>query len=261
MDTEPTQPSTSAAPAAMPSGRRNPWLVFLGPMVVYMVLGMLAPAHPSADRPQEPAPNGVGLVIEYRYYPLVYSLQLAATLAMLIYAAPGYRQFPFRVSGLAALVGVVGAAVWIGLAFAQREIAERLGWSLALGERSAFNPLEQLGRESPLAYAFLALRLAGLVVIVPLIEEFFLRGFVIRFPIAADWWRAPIGDPSPLAVGAAIVIPVLYHPEALAAVAWFAMMAWLVVRTRNIWDCVMAHALTNLLLGIFVLISGNWWLM
>jgi hypothetical protein len=33
------------------------------------------------------------------------------------------------------------------------------------------------------------------------------------------------------------------------------------LRTRNIWDCVAAHATTNLLLGIYVVATGEWWLM
>ena len=46
----------------------------------------------------------------------------------------------------------------------------------------------------------------------------------------------------------------LYHQpgEFLAAAVWFGMVTWLMVRTRNIWDCVAAHAVTNVLLGIYV---------
>ena len=33
------------------------------------------------------------------------------------------------------------------------------------------------------------------------------------------------------------------------------------LRTRNIWDCVAAHAITNLILGIYVVHSGTWRLM
>jgi membrane protease YdiL (CAAX protease family) len=39
------------------------------------------------------------------------------------------------------------------------------------------------------------------------------------------------------------------------------MVTWLMVRTRNIWDCVVAHALTNLILGIYVVTTGTWRLM
>jgi hypothetical protein len=34
----------------------------------------------------------------------------------------------------------------------------------------------------------------------------------------------------------------------------------LVARTKNIWDAVLAHATTNLLLGIWVLGTRQWWL-
>jgi hypothetical protein len=52
------------------------------------------------------------------------------------------------------------------------------------------------------------------------------------------------------------------HPqEALAAVVWFGAVAWLMIRTKNVWDCVVAHAITNLLLGVYVVVSGEWWLM
>jgi membrane protease YdiL (CAAX protease family) len=38
-------------------------------------------------------------------------------------------------------------------------------------------------------------------------------------------------------------------------------VAWLAIRTKNVWDCIAAHATTNLLLGIYVLTADEWWLM
>ena len=35
------------------------------------------------------------------------------------------------------------------------------------------------------------------------------------------------------------------------------MITWLMLRTRNIWDCVAAHAITNLILGIYVVVVGH----
>jgi hypothetical protein len=56
-----------------------------------------------------------------------------------------------------------------------------------------------------------------------------------------------------------IVVPALTHlGEVLAAAAWFGMVTWLMVRTRNLWDCVLAHAVTNLLLGIYVVTWHEW---
>jgi hypothetical protein len=51
----------------------------------------------------------------------------------------------------------------------------------------------------------------------------------------------------------------LMHPgELLAAGVWFSLVTLLMVRTKNIWDCVAAHAVTNLLLGIYVVTYGQW---
>jgi membrane protease YdiL (CAAX protease family) len=33
------------------------------------------------------------------------------------------------------------------------------------------------------------------------------------------------------------------------------------VRTRSLWACVVAHGVTNLLLGLYVVYSGDWFLM
>ena len=46
--------------------------------------------------------------------------------------------------------------------------------------------------------------------------------------------------------------------EALAAIAWFSLVTWLVNRTGKFWDAVVAHAVTNLLLGIYVCTYSQW---
>ena len=73
-----------------------------------------------------------------------------------------------------------------------------------------------------------------------------------------NWWQIPFGDVNRLAVIAGIALPVLYHPEKLSALVWFALVTWLMVKTRNFWDCVVAHAVTNLLLGIYVVSFNQW---
>ena len=50
------------------------------------------------------------------------------------------------------------------------------GELVEMGERPGFNPLEELEDDPTWAYGFLAIRLFGLAILVPMIEEFFLRG-------------------------------------------------------------------------------------
>ena len=131
-----------------------------------------------------------------------------------------------------------------------------------LGQRSAFNPLQELADNPVWAYGFLLIRFTGLAVIVPVIEEFFWRGFLMRFLVAERWWQVPFGTVNRVAIVAGTLGPTLMHPaELLAALVWFSMITWLMVRTRNIWNCVVAHAVTNFLLGVYVVISGHWELM
>ena len=81
--------------------------------------------------------------------------------------------------------------------------------------------------------------------------------------IQPEWWEVPFGKLTWPAVLVGVGVPVLYHcvpTETLAAVAWFGLVTWLMAKTRNIWDCVAAHAVTNLLLGVYVLAVGKWWL-
>jgi uncharacterized protein len=238
---------------------RQPWLTFLLPFLVFMLAGSLEPS------PTAPGGKAIGLAIPYACYPWLYAAKIALTLAAMAFVWPGYRKFPLRLSRIAVLVGIVGGPLWIGLCLLDCEhrwllpllAPLKLGWLVGAGARSAFNPFERLAGQPVLAWAFLALRFFGLVAVVPVIEEFFLRGFVMRFVMERDWWNVPFGKASTLAIVLGTVVPMLSHPEMLAAAVWFSMITWLMLRTRNIWDCVVAHAITNLILGGYIVVYGG----
>ena len=55
------------------------------------------------------------------------------------------------------------------------------------------------------------------------------------------------------------VYGVATHPgEFIAAALWFSLVSWLMVKTGKFWNCVLAHAVTNLILGLYVCASGQW---
>ena len=112
--------------------QRHPWLPFLLPFLVYMVVGSFEPSPPTVygpqpaaeqtDRPVDAAAPPPALIeadnwfgLRYAHYPIVYSVKIALTIASMLFVLPGYRQFPFRISPLAIVVGVVGVVLWIGL--------------------------------------------------------------------------------------------------------------------------------------------------
>lgn len=244
---------------------RHRWLVFVLPFAIYMLIGAL-----------EPAPQGTRegwLAIPFAYYPVVYTLKIVATATAMLFVLPGYRQLPFRASPMSILIGGLGAALWIGLCELQLEkvwlqpALERLlapvglqGWA-SLGVRTAYDPFHAISTTSA-AWLFLAIRLFGLAVIVPVIEEFFLRGFLMRYAVKETWWEVPIGAATRLAIVVMLVYAVATHPaELLAAVAWFSLVTWWVARTRSLWDAVVVHAVTNLLLGLYAAGFGRWHLL
>lgn len=251
------KPLTSAQPGASEWPSRYPWIPLVLPFAVYMLCGAFEPTEEKPFRL-------LGFVIEYSAYPVVYTVKILLTMAAMGAVWPGYRQFPFRVTLLAPFVGAVGVLVWIGICKLELEstLLGPLGLEslLGLGTRSAFNPFEELSDRPLWAYGFLAVRFWGLVAVVPFVEEFFIRAFVMRFVIGADWWKVPFGTLTPAAIAAGTLVPVLMHPaELFAAAVWFTLVTWLMYQTRSIWDCVVAHAVTNLLLGTWVVLSGDWY--
>jgi len=236
----------------------HPSIVFVLPIAVFLLIGSLEPTPQSVGRP------GI-LTLPYAAYPAVYAIKIALTALAMLAVWPGYRQFPLRVEPLALVIGVIGVVIWIGLwkLRLERHVFSLLGSWANVGERSAYNPLAQLADRPAWAWTFLAVRLAGLALVVPIIEEFFLRGLVMRLFVDPDRWNdVPFGAVNRTAVLLGTLVPMTMHPqELLAAAVWFSLVTWLMIRTRNIWDCVVAHAVTNLLLGMYVLASGDWGLL
>ena len=157
---------------------QQPWVTFLVPFLVFMLVGTLEPTTP-----KDPGGKLIGLSISYADYPWLYTTKIALTLAAIIFVWPGYREFRWRLTPLAVLVGIVGGPLWIGLCLPDVEHTYLvpalnhvgLGGLIGAGTRSAFNPFEHLTGAS--AWAFLAVRFFGLVAVVPLIEEFSCAGF------------------------------------------------------------------------------------
>ncbi len=264
-----TGDSTTAAGAADASLLgRYPWLVFVAPFVVYMLANSLEPAPPKGDAGEE-ATTGL-LNLSYDQYPLVYCGKIVVTLVVIALLWRGYRAFPLRVSMWGLGVGALGGVLWIALCQPPVQEAMRDLWtSVGMGSfvdtglRSGFDPLTEMADTPVWAYAFLAVRFAGLVVVVPWIEEFFWRGFLVRFLAGVNWETIPFGS---YHLGPLVITTVAFalaHPltEFPAAVTWFALVSWVMISTRNIYDCIVAHAVTNLMVGIYVVATSAWYLM
>jgi len=231
-------------------GPARPWFACVAPLAAYLWLGLL-----------EPGAEGGGVLgslgITPAAYPAIYALRIAVTAAVIAAAWPSLRRWLGRPTWWPPLLGIALVVPWIVLATLQREA----GWAGGAGERAAFDPFTAFGAGTPLAWAFLLLRFFGLVAIVPLAEEVFLRGFLMRFVVREEFWKVPFGTLTAAAAGACALYAAASHPaEVVAAVGWFAVVSGIAAATRKPIDCVLAHAGTNLALGAYVVATGNWWL-
>ena len=147
---------------------------------------------------------------------------------------------------LAVLVGLAVFALWIRL---------DAPW-MRVGVPSAdFVPL---GADGTLAWPLVAVRMAGAVLLVPVMEELFWRSFLMR------WLHAPVflGIAPPQVGVKAIVLStfvfVLAHTLWLAAAIAGLAYALLYVKSGKLWAPVIAHAVTNAALGVWVVATGAW---
>ena len=105
---------------------------------------------------------------------------------------------------------------------------------------------------------WIALRVIGSVIIVPVIEELAFRGYLQRRLISADWLAVAQDRLTPFAVlGSATAFGMLHGawlPGILSGIL-FSLMTRL--RGRLI-DAIIAHAVANALIAIWVIGFGRW---
>ncbi len=206
---------------------------------------------------------GTSLIARWgdEWYPLLYALLVGGLLSCMAWLLKGtgiVRPHPRIALGI--IVGLVGIALWIVLAslHVEQELAEFLPTWLQPESRVSYNPLEQL--EGAVLWGFIAVRLAGIALVVPLAEELFWRGFLLRWLIDPEWEKVPLGEFTASSCAIVTLMFTLAHPEWLAAAVYCLLLNALLYWKRDLWLCVVAHAVSNLVLAWYVLATGEWWL-
>jgi CAAX prenyl protease-like protein len=186
------------------------------------------------------------------WYPIAYGIKLILVGLLAWHYRATWRDFrPAPSIGkivLGVFTGALVCAAWIGLDGHYPTFS-------VLGSRSAFDPLA-LG--AGWRSAFIAERLLGLVVLVPVIEELFWRSFLMRWVIDNDFAKVPIGKVTPMAAAVTSALFAVAHPEWLPAFLTGALWAWLVWSTKSLSACLISHATANLALGIYVISTHDW---
>jgi len=112
-------------------------------------------------------------------------------------------------------------------------------------------------RHDPL---FLFFRIAISVVAVPVLEELFWRGWLMRWLIDShDFERVPLGTYAPAAFWFVAVLFAVEHGSFWdVGLITGIVYNWWMLRTRNLWDCILMHAVTNGALAVYVVVGGHW---
>jgi uncharacterized protein len=107
--------------------------------------------------------------------------------------------------------------------------------------------------------SFILLRSFGSTAVVPILEELFWRGWMMRWLVDTEFLKVPLGKYVPSAFWLVAVLFASEHgPYWEVGLAAGIIYNWWMVRTRNLADCIWAHAVTNGLLAIYVVVYHQW---
>jgi uncharacterized protein len=149
-------------------------------------------------------------------------------------------------------LGIAVFLIWIGpdVLFGP---AYRHSWIFFRGPASSLSPALQHD------YPFLTFRVLSSVVTVPILEELFWRGWLMRWLIDPEFLKVPLGTYRASAFWLTAILFASEHGSywEVGLITGVFYNLW-VMRTKNLADCILAHAVTNAALAYYVLAAGQW---
>ncbi len=231
----------TTADSPSPSFFQEPWFKRALPFAIYMLFILL---H---DLLARSLPSGY---LSGHLLTVTYPLRIIAVIAALAVYWKSYDEIdrsgltPWGVS-YALVIGTIVFVLWINM-----------DWPWAtMGDMEAYNPrtLPETG-----FYAFVAVRLFGASVVVPIFEEIFWRSLVLRYIINPDFTSVKVGTFTWASFVISSILFGLEHHLWLAGMVAGMLYNFLLYRTRSLTLCIIAHGITNFLLGVYVLWTGYW---
>jgi CAAX prenyl protease-like protein len=190
------------------------------------------------------------LLVGYEDYQLyvAYAVRTLIVGGILIYYRSLYTELKERkLDLLALLVGALIFALWVGLD----------GHYPIFSSASSHYDPTVFGTE--MLIVLLCLRLVGSVLVAAFIEELFIRSFLLRVLIDPDKWAdVPIGT---YTLGSFVVVVLFFgfaHFQWLPGILTGILLNLLLYKRRNLFSCVQAHAIANLMLFLYVIYTGSW---
>jgi len=179
----------------------------------------------------------------------IYPAQTIFCGALLLWFRRCYEFHPLKNVAFTLLIALAVFAVWIAPQQFFHALPRTVGFDATI-----------LASKSATYWSAIIFRFLRLVVVVPLVEEIFWRGFLLRFVIDEHFERVPFGNFNWLSFAIVTVAFTFSHsrpdwPAAFVAGAVYNVVAY---RTRSLASCVLAHAATNLFLGLWIMQTHQW---
>ncbi len=213
-----------------------PFAAFMAGLVLVSVVKSLAPAE-----------GGSLWITAPKYW--VYPLQAIVCGGLMVWFWKSYDWG----GGWHVVTGSIAGLVMLGIWISPQ-------WLLGAGPRTeGFNP-EHFVQSPALWWSVVVFRFLRLAVVVPFMEEIFWRGFLLRYLIKEDFTKVPFGTFTWFSFGVVTVMFGLAHwgPDFIPSLVAGAIYNLVAIRTRSLACCVIAHAVTNLGLGIYIMQTGQW---
>lgn len=181
----------------------------------------------------------------------LYAIRVVSVSALILYFWRGYSELIFKPTLNQFLI-----AVFAGLLVFLLWILPFPSWATLGADAEIVNPI--LGQDSVTAFLWLSIRILGAAVVVPLMEELFWRSFLMRWIDNKDFLNVTPEKVTVYALVASSVLFALEHQLWLAGLFAGLIYAYLYKQYKNLWVPIIAHAVTNGVLGIWVIFTGHW---
>jgi len=188
-------------------------------------------------------------------YPASYVAKTIAAAGLLFYFRNVYTKIHWNYWWLGVLMGIVGVVQWVGM---EKGILHF--WpNYPRPSVDIYNPYDHFNSAAAM-WSFIIIRWMGASLMVPFMEELSWRDYLWRTILAPNDFRlASVGewDWRPFVIVSLLFATV--HVQWMTAIVWGFMIAALLVYTRSLGACIIAHGVTNFLLGGYVLFTKNWY--
>ncbi len=188
----------------------------------------------------------------------IYLAKTAIAALLLWLAWPAIAELRWKLSLEAIAAGIGVFVLWIGLDPLLVKLGFPNSYPKANLAGAAWNPPATFGNGSWEATLFIGVRFAGATLLVPMLEEVFFRSFFYRYIESANFLTVPLRQFSLRAFVITAAVFGLEHREWLAGILTAFAYQGLVCRKNRLGDAITAHAITNFLLGVWVVWKGAW---